>query len=146
MSWRSGLVYQWTLLLNIAVAFGWSCNCLNNLILSLQVPVAEGLPRPISVPKGGVLENASFQANCKLDPRTIAFKVCKVCKSCGSTIVNPANFQTRYKGVPWVTVVKIMVFNVYIRSFVGVISGFVAKPKDGNNMMSSCPCSQDESL
>lgn len=62
----------------------------------------------MSIPKGEISNSTYFQAEWKLDPQAIVFKVCKFIQSCGTTIVNTTGLQTSgSRGFLLVAVTKI---------------------------------------
>ena len=76
------------------------------------------MTRSVSVPKGGITHSAQLQANCNPDSQAAAFKVCKYVLSCGLSIIDHADLQTRRSGgVPSVTVAKHMALDMCISSF-----------------------------
>ena len=68
---------------------------------------AEGVARPISVPKWRISVSTWIQSDWKPDPQTSAFKVCKYVQSCGLQTQVPLSTRARWsRGVPWATVTK----------------------------------------
>lgn len=69
-----------SLLFNPAITLGCLsnlCHYLSSLLSSQWLPVVEGIPRPVSVPKGWILLSTQIQVDWKPDPRVAALKVYK---------------------------------------------------------------------
>lgn len=73
------------------------------------------MPRPVSVPRGGISFSTWIKADWKPDPQGAAFKLCKYIQSYGAKTVILAGLHTkRSGGVPWMIVANIRVPDEYM--------------------------------
>lgn len=71
---------RYVLLFNSALALGCPLKlsyCLNSLIYFQWLPICEGVPRPISVPKQRISLRIQIAADWRPDPQAVPFKECR---------------------------------------------------------------------
>lgn len=79
------------------------------------------MPKPVSIPRGGISFSTQFQAGWKPDTQAAVFKVCKYIQSYRITTVIPDGLQARRSGgIPLATIAKIGALDKCISSFMGV--------------------------